>query len=210
MSETSELTATPREPEHSASKHLRTKGLVPAVLYGPGIETKSIAVDRHDLERKLSEGVMSRIVQLRLEGTKTPVNTMIREIQTDPVKGRVQHVDFMAVNMSSVVEAVAPIRFMGDSPGVKAGGVFTANLRDLHIEALPADLPEGIDVDCSALEMGDNIHVSGVVAPDGVTIKNDADEIVCSVQAPRAEIEEVEPTVAEPEVIGGAEEPEGE
>jgi large subunit ribosomal protein L25 len=134
---------------------------------------------------------------------------MIREMQVSPIKGEIIHVDFMVIQMDVAVHASITLHYVNDPEGVKAGGVLTTNFHEINVEAKPGDLPESIDVDVAALEIGDTLHVRDIVAPKGVTILDEPDEVLVSVQAPRVE-EEVEEVAAaiEPELIGGKEEDE--
>jgi large subunit ribosomal protein L25 len=203
MAENIRIEAEPREVIGKAAHRLAPAGKLPAVIYGAGSEPMPVALDRHDFERVLSaHGEGSTLVQVAVAGAK-PVNAIIKEIQHDPVKGTVQHVDLWAVSMKQRIAAIVPIRFVGDAAGVKAGGVLTHSITDVHIEALPTAIPEALEVDVSALEVGDSLHVSDIAAPDGVTITSPADEIVCSVTPPTvAPSEEEAAHVEEPEVVG--------
>ena len=152
----------------------------------------------------------STIVDLEIAGTKKPVPAMIREMQRSAVKGTILHVDFLAINVNKPVHATLALRLVNDPEGVKAGGNLTVNLHEISVEAKPADLPEALEVDVAALQIGDSIHVSDIAAPSGVTILDDAEAIVASVQAPRVEVEEAEEEAAEPELIGSKDESEEE
>jgi len=195
----------PRTIIGKANRRLAHENRIPAVLYGPGRESLSLSVDRHDFELLMSHHAAgSMIVELAVEGEKKPVNAMIRELQTSPVKGDIIHVDFLVIQMDKPVHAVITLHFINDPAGVKAGGVLTTNFHEINVEAKPGDLPEAIDVDVAALEIGDTLHISDVVAPKGVTILDDLEEVLVSVQPPRVEVEEeVVVEEAEPELIGG-------
>lgn len=198
------LSAAPRTVIGKANRRLSHEGAIPAVLYGAGHAPVSLSVDRHDFELFVAKhAVASTIVELEIEGEKKPVNAMIREIQTSPLKGKVLHVDFLAVRMDKAIHAAIPLKFVNDPVGVKAGGVLTTNFHEINVEAKPNDLPTALELDVSGLEIGDSLHVSDVTPPAGVTILDDAEEVLVSVQAPRLEVEEegaAEET--EPELIG--------
>jgi large subunit ribosomal protein L25 len=119
-------------------------------------------------------------------------------------------VDFWAIKMTQHVTTSVPIEFVGDSAGEKTGGVMLHELREVHIEALPAHLPGSIAVDVSALEVGQAIHIRDIAAPEGVTILDDPETIVCSVVAPAVAVEEEEvaEAPAEPELVGKPEDAE--
>jgi large subunit ribosomal protein L25 len=195
----------PREVIGKANRRLAHENRIPAVLYGPGRETISLSVDRHDFELLMSHHAAgSMIVELQIAGEKTPVNAMIRELQTSPIKGEIVHVDFLVIQMNVAVNASIALHFVNDPAGVKAGGVLTMNFHEINVEAKPGDLPEAIEVDVAALEIGDSLHVKDIAAPKGVTIVDDPEEVLVSVQAPRVEVEEeAVAEAAEPELIGG-------
>jgi large subunit ribosomal protein L25 len=214
MTESTVIAAQPRTVTGKANRRLATAGQIPAVLYGYGREAASIALDRHDFELFITHHGSTGLVEIAVEGEKEPVNAMIKAVQTSPVKGTVIHVDFLAVRMDRKIQSPVSFHFVGDAPGVRAGGVMLHDLREVLVEALPATLPEYLEVDVSALEMGDTVHVSDVVAPAGVTIVGDPEAIVCSVAIPTAEPTEEELEEAaeevEPEVIGESSEDESE
>jgi len=200
----------PRTIIGKANRRLSHENRIPAVLYGPGRDSVSLSIDRHDFEQLMSHHASSSIiVELQVEGEKKPVNAMIREMQVSPIKGEIIHVDFMVIQMNVAVHASITLHYVNDPEGVKAGGVLTTNFHEINVEAKPGDLPESIDVDVAALEIGDTLHVRDIVAPKDVTILDDPDEVLVSVQAPRVEeeVEEVEAAV-EPELIGGKDEEE--
>jgi large subunit ribosomal protein L25 len=188
-----------------ASHKLAQSNRIPAVLYGPGRETVSLSVDRHAFELLMTHHAAgSMIVELQVEGEKKPINAMIRELQHSPVKGEIVHVDFLVIQMNVAVNAAIALHFINDAAGVKAGGILSTSIHEINVEAKPGDLPEAIDVDVAALEIGDVLHVSDIVAPKGVTITDDPEAVLVSVQAPRVEVEEEEVSeTAEPELIGG-------
>jgi large subunit ribosomal protein L25 len=206
MTSSTILTAYQRDVVGKASHRLAAEGRIPAVLYGTGREAISLSVDRHDFELLIAHhSTGSTIFELEVEGEKTPVNALIRELQTNPVKGTITHIDFLAVAMDQLIQASVTLHFVNDPAGVRAGGVLTTNFHEITVEAKPGDLPAGLDVDIAALEIGDSLHVSDIVVPAGVTIVDDPGEVLISVQAPRLEVEEEvegEGEEAEPEVIG--------
>jgi large subunit ribosomal protein L25 len=140
---------------------------------------------------------------MQIEGEKKPINAMIREMQMNPIKDTIMHVDFLAIEMDKAVSAQVSLRLANDPVGVKAGGILTINFHNIDVEAKPADLPEYLEVDVAALDIGDSLHIKDIVVPKGVTIIDDPEEVICSVQAPRAEeVEEETTEVTEVEVIG--------
>jgi large subunit ribosomal protein L25 len=202
MTESIDLNASIREVVGKANRRL-PGGRLPGVLYGDGHKAQAVSVDRHTFEQLLhGEGLMSSLVKLTVDEHK-PLTVVVKSLQHDPVKGTLEHVDFWAVKMTQKIATVVPVHFVGDSPGARVGGVLTHNVQTVHVESLPADMPEHLEVDISGLEIGDSLHISDIVAQAGVTILDAADEILCSVLAPKAEeAEEAATEQAEPEVIG--------
>jgi large subunit ribosomal protein L25 len=205
MTEATILNAQPRQIIGRANRRLASAGQVPAVLYGAGYpQGMPIAVDRHDFELFVAHHGGSALISLVLEGEKKPVNAVIRQVQHSPVKGNVIHIDFMAVRMDQTIHATVPVRLVNDPEGVRAGGVLVVDMHDVIIEALPKDLPEALEADILALQVGDSFHAGAIVLPEGVSLVTDPEAIVCSVQAPRTEVEEA-PALeeeAEPELVG--------
>lgn len=206
MTEAIEVVAFPREVVGKANRRLASEGKIPAVLYGHDRATKVLAVDRHDFELLMSHHAAgSTIVSLAIEGEKRPVNAVIKEVQHSPVKGNILHVDFQVIRMDEAIRVTMTIHYVGDPAGVKAGGVLTENVHAINVEAKPKDLVEVVDVDVSALEIGDSLRLGDVEVPTGMKILDDLDEILCSVLPPAVVVEvevEVAEEEAEPEVIG--------
>ncbi|MCE5190394.1 MAG: 50S ribosomal protein L25 [Actinomycetia bacterium] len=203
MTETIQIAAERRTLVGKGSRVLGAQGKLRAVVYGTAVESTPLTIDRHGFEQILTHtGVGSTIFKLSIDGGK-PVNVMVKNMSHDVLRGTVEHVDFWAINMKEMVTTSVPVNFIGSSEGEKTGGVLVHELRDVSVEALPNDLPEHIDVDVSALEVGQSLHVRDLVAPAGVTIHDDPDLIVCAVMAPAKEEEEaVVEGAVEPELVG--------
>ena len=209
------LTAEPREERgKNAMRKLRSEGLVPAVLYGHGDETRTLAVRAQELEKLLSSiSVENTIIDLAIGGAK-PTPTLIREVQHHPAKKVVLHVDFLQIHAGEKIHLEVPLRLHGSPKGVRDnGGVLQEVLRELHVECLPRDIPEAIDVEIGDLDVGDVIHVSDISVPN-VKVLNDPELVIVTVVPPTVsalpEGEEEEEGAAEPEVIGGRHEAEAE
>ncbi|MDO8964961.1 MAG: 50S ribosomal protein L25 [Coriobacteriia bacterium] len=205
MTETIEMTATTREIVGKANRRLDADRLA-AVVYGTKHDATAVSLDRHAFELLAShgDGLGSKIIKLIVDENK-PVNVIVKAIQHDPTKGYIRHVDLWAVNMSQTITTSVQLHFAGESPGVKNGGVMTHNVQSIQIECLPGDMPEYIEIDVSALEIGDAVHVSDLAVPKGVTILDSAEEIVAAVVPPAKEIDEESAAEAvEPEVIGAS------
>jgi large subunit ribosomal protein L25 len=197
MTHVVELEAKVRDITGKTSHKLAADGLVPAVLYGPKIETRSLSVDKREFDRLMQTATVgATLVELTVEGDDKSLDVIIKEVKRDELKGFVRHIDFWAVDMKQAMQTSVAITFVGSSEGERAGGTLMHSLREVRIEANPKDLPEHIEADISALNIGDSLTVADLVAPKGVTILEEPDTVLASVVAPMAE-EEIETTAAE-------------
>lgn len=186
----------------SVTRKLRAAGKVPAVVYGHGMAPISVAVDSKELYHVMHTGAGANVlVGLVVDGEEHLA--LAREVQRNYVRGEVVHVDFLAIRRDEKVAIDVPVRVVGESPGVKQGGVVEHHLWDLHVECLPGDVPEAIEADISPIELGSSLHVSDLVVPSGVTMLTAPEEVVLSVVTPQImKLEEVVP--AEGEVAAAA------
>jgi large subunit ribosomal protein L25 len=167
------------------ARKLRAAGRVPAVLYGHGQETIPLTVDAREMFHVLhTAGGSNVLLDLMVDGEMHLA--MPREVQRDHIHNTLIHVDFLAVSRNETITVDVPIIEVGEAVGVKEGGVVEHHLRDLHVECLPQDVPEHIEVDITPLAIGDMIHVRDVVVPAGVTVLTNPDDAVLSVITPAA------------------------
>lgn len=204
------LTAEPRQERgRSEVRKMRASGRLPGVIYGSGIDSRALAVDRAEFIRTLHAHGAHPLVTLKLGGED--FLALVKEVQVDPVRLEALHVDFLRVREDVAVQTQVALELEGSPAGVKEGGILETQLTTLNIEALPRSIPEVITLDVSGLDMNQTVRVSDIVAPDGVRILNDPDETVASVVAPRVEEEPSAEEELEPgEVPEIGEEPEGE
>ena len=173
----------------NAAEEVRKAGRVPAVVYGPKQEAISISVALPEFEALLRHGGESSLIELT--GLDKPLQVLIHDLVRNPVTSVPIHADFYAVEKGAKIEISVPISFIGESAAVKQGASLVKVLHELDIEAAPDKLPHEIEVDISALvEMGDQIHVSDIVAPTGVVIMTAGEEVIVLVQAVEVEAEE--------------------
>ena len=161
------LVAEPREGTgKGVARKLRAAGRVPGVLYGHGMDSTALSVDAKDLFHVLHTGAGTNVlVDLVVDGTEHLI--IPRDVQRDHIHGRFIHVDFLAVRRDEKLHLSIPVRIVGESVGVKAGGVVEHHLWELEVESLPGDVPEAIDADITALEIGMSLRVSDLVATQG-------------------------------------------
>ena len=202
----STLNAAPRDDFGSrSSRRMRREGFVPGVVYSGGSEATPFQVNERDVRLVLSEG--AALFDLEIDGSKA-VPVVIKEAQHHPVKGALQHLDLMQVNLKEAIQAEVAIELEGvdDAPGVKGGGVLEHVTREITVEALPAEIPDNICVDVSALEINDTLSLAAVTAPDGVTFVAEEPEEITIVTVSPPRVEEVAPEVEEEtELVGEGE-----
>jgi len=168
-------------------------GIIPAVLYGPGIENVSLEIDKKAIEKMYKE-VGETLIDLDVEG-KT-YNVLVHETQVDPLTLELIHVDFYQPNLEEKTEADVNLEIVGTAPAVKFGGTMISNMRQVTVKALPKDLPSKIEVDVSGLsEIGDYIAIKDIKVGDGVEVVfDDPEEIVIQIVEP----EDVDKELSEP------------
>ena len=197
------------------ARTLRREGKTPAVIYGRGRESEALVIDAAVLSRLISHVTSSTPIEVTVED-REPVRALIREVQRNPIRPEdILHVDLYEIHAGETIQLSVPLHLEGIPEGVRNfGGVLDQAMRELEIKVLPRHIPERVDVDVTALEIGQAIYVSDLDVPNA-EILADPSVAVCSVIAPRAVEEEVpaetlEDEAAEPEVIGKAKDEEEE
>ena len=189
------------------ARELRRQGKIPAVVYGPDTPAVHLALDPHPVIHLLESGAAENVLlELKTPDGKS-WTCLLKAFQLDPVHHQLQHADFYAIKQGVTLTVHVPIRLVGESPGVKAGGILEFSLRDMEVECLPKDIPESIEVDISQLDVNDYIQVRDVQLPKGVKAVTDPDAVVVLVAAARA-YEEEEEAAAEEEILAETPEPE--
>ncbi|MFN8634653.1 MAG: 50S ribosomal protein L25 [Chloroflexota bacterium] len=204
-----ELRAEPRSIVGKKVRFLRREGVVPGNVYGHSAST-AIQVGARDLETTIRRAGRTQLVSLAIVGDE-PTTVLVKDWQRHPYKGDLLHVDFYRVAMTETLRMDVPIRLVGEAPAVKsANGTVFQTQAAMHVECLPADIPEAIEVDISGLdEIDASIFVRDVAAPSGVTILTGGDEMIVRIMAPTVEEEVLEApaeAVAEGEATASAEE----
>jgi len=193
----------------NVNRRLRTRGLIPGVLYGAKSETTPVSVSPKEIGSILRSATgENTLFDLDLGGKRRRV--ILKEFQVEPIKGRILHADFYEVALDKVLEVKVHIELTGVPVGVKVqGGILDFVTRELEVECLPTDIPEKIVVDVSELELGKHVRVAELKVSDKIKVLTDPGLVIAHVVTPRAE--EVAPTAeaapvegeapAEPEVI---------
>ena len=190
----------------SGARALRKEGFIPAVVYGLNEPPAALSIQAKIVARILaSETGMNSVVYMQREGTDIKRHVILKEVQRDPVTRRLVHVDFMRVDPNHKVKVHVPIKLLGVPVGVKAmGGLLDFVHRSVVVECLPSLIPTHIDVDVSALDIGDTIRLDQLNLPSTLRIIGDAHDVVAAVKGKAAEevVATAEtPATPEPEVV---------
>jgi large subunit ribosomal protein L25 len=186
-----DLAVTVREKSgKGAARQLRRTGKVPAVLYGQG-ECLLLTIEPEPLTRILkSQAGSTALITLTVNGAKAKEKrtALLRDFQVDPVEGHVLHADLFEISMDKPIRVKVPVHVIGSTPaGVKEGGILHYNTRELHVECLPGALPDHIDVDASALAIGQGVHLKEMTKLEGVRYLDDPEQMVVSVAVPMSD-----------------------
>lgn len=195
MSKTVSITATKREDLGSANaRRIRRAGNVPAVVYGHGQEAVAITITPGDADKV---AVHSGLVEISCScGAKK--HAVVKEVQRHPINPGILHIDFQEVKMDEQITSIVPVIAEGEAAGTKQGGQLEQVIMELEIKSLPANVPEEIVVDVTALDLNQAIHVKDLVMPEGVVAAVDENLIVFHVRAPKATESEETAEAAEP------------
>jgi large subunit ribosomal protein L25 len=198
-----------------AARRLRKSGLIPGVLYGHGKEATMIAVDPHTLRIALTTGAgIHAVLAVTVEGHKRAHNAIVKEMELDRVKGTVTHFDLQEIRLDETIETTVAVSFEGEAKGVKVGGMLDESTREVTVRGLVTAIPEHLVLDISEMDINDTAKVGDLVAPEGIEIVDDPEQVLCSVLPPRKVEEEAEEAVveavegvaeAEPEIVGKGE-----
>jgi large subunit ribosomal protein L25 len=198
------------------ARRLRRHGLIPGVLYGREAPV-SITIPERDLRAALTtRGGLNAVLDVVVDGGKTH-SSVLKEFQTDKVRGHITHVDLQEVRLDQPIHATVPLTLHGEAAGVKEGGVLSQVTNELNVEALPMEVPEHLEIDVSEMHIGDTLRLSALPVPEGVKLLDDPEETVLAtvtlptrVEEPEPEVEEGEEAEAEAEAEGEAPEDEAE
>ena len=203
MSDELILMAEPRVVHGKKVKKLRREGLIPGVVYGPVVEdTVSVSVNSRDFNKFFMAHGHSTIFSLKWDGGDQPV--LVREVQRDPVRQDILHIDFFAPNMNVKLRQAISVSLSGEVD--VTGGVLQQTVTEVEVEALPSDLPSEITIDATSLEaIGDTITVADIPAMDKVEIITEVETVIASIVAEA--VQEEEPTEDEDAEVAEGEEP---
>jgi large subunit ribosomal protein L25 len=212
MAEQDTVLLQPRTTLGKAVRRLRRDGIIPANIYGRSRDSRAVQLDAKEAQRLLASHRGASVLRLRVDDAEEAA--VIRHVKHEPKSGRIQHIDFMHVDLSVTMRARVPVRLVGEAPAVRIHGGTVLHLVDaVEVECLPADLPPALELDISHLEALDSVLYAGnLTLPLGVQLLTSPDEVLVKIAAPRVEegvaptpIEETPAAVPEP---AAAEQPE--
>ncbi|GGL64132.1 50S ribosomal protein L25 [Sporolactobacillus putidus] len=180
----------------SVAKTLRKEGQIPSVVYGKTVGNESIAVSAGEVDKLFRSEGRNAIITLNI-GDKKKYTVMAHDLQFNNLKGTIQHIDFLEINMNEEIDAVVPVVLQGTEEVEGSGAVVNHQLNELTVRALPKDLPSSIEVDVSKLAVGENIRINDIDAKNGYTIIGDPEEVIVSVSYGGKNEEAEEPSAAE-------------
>jgi large subunit ribosomal protein L25 len=189
--ETLEIHVNPREPgsKHQA-RRLRREGKIPAILYGPKVQPISLELNKKEFSTRVAGLEGSHLVRLKSGSTTLSDKVaLVKQMQYHPISGDVMHADFYEVDLTAKIEVSVPLHFVGKAAGVVRGGILQPIVREIQVDCLPLDIPAFFDVDVSALDIGDSIHIEELPMPDGVTAVYESNFALVTVATPTVEEE---------------------
>jgi large subunit ribosomal protein L25 len=184
-----ELNVTAREVVGKGGAHsLRRQGMVPAVVYGKGMESCNIVVAPKALKAAIAtEAGWNTLITLKGDGAFDGKVVILKDMQVDAIRRDVQHVDFQAIDLQKKVHVMVPVHPVGKSEGEKLGGNLQLIRHELEVVCLPSAIPSAIEVDVAALGIGDVLHINDLVLPPGVEAPHDVNFTVITVTGHKAE-----------------------
>jgi large subunit ribosomal protein L25 len=191
----------------AASRRLRAQGLIPGVLYGNGGEAHPFCIEERALRKAITgDHGLHAILDVVLDGSQKEHHAVLKEYQLDPTRPRLLHIDLQEVRLDQAIHTQVVVELVGESAGVKEGGVLSQINREVNVEALPMEVPDRLELDVSLMVIGDSMRLSDLRVPEGVKLLDDPETVLATVSPP-TKIEE--PEVVEEELEEG-ELPEGE
>lgn len=163
-------------------RRLRSRGMVPAVVYGKGMDAVPAAVSEKELAGAIAgEGGRNHLIKLKGEKSLDGKLVIVSDLLLDPLKGKLLHVDLHKVNLEEKVRVSVPVSLVGTAKGVKDGGLLDFVTHTIEVECLPTQIPEHLEVDVTELKIGESIHIGQVVVPAGLKVLGDEKATVVSV-----------------------------
>ncbi|MBW2451041.1 MAG: 50S ribosomal protein L25 [Deltaproteobacteria bacterium] len=173
------------------SRKVRAEGLVPAIVYGKGIDTLNLRIEPKALQKAIStDAGWNALITLKGNGPFDGKVVILKDMQIDPIRRNVLHVDFHAIDLKKKISVMVPVHVAGKSEGEKMGGSLQIVRHELEILCLPTDIPPSIEIDVSSLQIGDVVHIEDIVLPESTEAPHDVNFTVLTVVGLKAEVEE--------------------
>jgi large subunit ribosomal protein L25 len=183
----------------AASRRLRAQGFIPGVLYGQGDGAHPFCIEERELRRALTgDHGRHAILDVVLEGQQKPHHAVVKDYQLDPIRAKLLHIDLHEVRLDQAIQTSVVVEIVGESAGQKEGGVLSQINREVRVEALPMEVPDHLELDVSAMVIGDSMRVSDLRVPESVKLLDDLETVLVTVSPP-TKIEEPEPEEVEGE-----------
>lgn len=200
--ETLEIQADARDKKRKRdAKRLLRSGKIPGVLYGPKTQTVNLELDGREFTSRVAGLEGSHLVRLKSSASALAEKVaLVKDMQYHPISGDVIHADLYEVDLTAKIQVHVPLHFVGKAFGVTRGGILQPIVREIEVECLPLDIPEFFNVDVSALDIGDSIHIEQLAMPEGVTSVSEPNLALVTVVTPTVE-EAPTPTAVATEVV---------
>ena len=170
------------------ARAVRREGRVPAIVYGPKMTPAPISFSERDFDQQIGDASSTRLLKLVAPGAEVDSKLIqIKDTQRHPVSHRLVHADFYEVDVNTKIRVEVPFSFVGTAAGIDAGGILQPIRREVEVECLPLSIPEHIEVDVSALNIGDAIHLGDINFGEGIEVDDDPEFTVVTVLAPVVE-----------------------
>jgi len=186
------------------SRRLRKQGLVPGVLYGRA-QPVAICVGERELRAALSTGAGSHaVLDVAIDGGSEH-SAILKEFQRDKVRGTIMHIDLQEIRLDQTIQSAVAVTLVGESVGVKEGGVLSQVVNEVHVEGLPLEIPQHLEIDVSAMHIGDSLRLAELEVPDTITLLDDVETTVLATVTMPTRVEEPEVEGEEAEAAEGEE-----
>lgn len=187
--ETLEISADAREKKKKRdAKRLLRNGKIPGILYGPKMQAVALEFNKREFSSRIAGLEGSHLVRLKSAAANLADKVaLVKEMQYHPISGDVIHADLYEVDLTAKIVVHVPLHFVGKAAGVVRGGILQPIIREIEVECLPLDIPAYFDVDVSALDIGDSVHIEELRMPEGVTAIYESNLALVSVVPPTVE-----------------------
>jgi large subunit ribosomal protein L25 len=176
---------------------MKRNGWVPAVIYGKQQDSQTILLEAKEVKKIFAHTGTRGVIMLQIEGEKTPIMALIRELQKNPISDEYIHIDFLPLNSNEKVHNTVSIHLLGEEELIALGKVLQVMTKEIEVSCLPGDIPESISIDVSTLENGAKVVMGDISLPASVELLQDPSTVICIVMGQTRTEEETEPVQEE-------------